>query len=219
MSDNDNSFGKSLAILASIATIIGVVIAAIALVPAFGQWLYPHSSNSTPINQTTNQNSPATNIDVSQSPQWVKELIKYPIVPGSSLAGIEIGFSENKVLERLGETPMEVKTMSGEHLLFRSLRYTDDTLQLDVSIDVDTQIVSSIRLQDINYNQGGFIPAINGITIGNTESQMIGVFGQPDFSYEGTYGNEDFISYSYNGFEFWARPKNKLIYSLTISAP
>src|SRR5574337_792445 len=42
MSDN---IVKPLAILASLATIIGTCIAAIALIPAFGQWINPRAPN------------------------------------------------------------------------------------------------------------------------------------------------------------------------------
>lgn len=183
-------------------------------------WAWGPSWSMTALPETSSPTSSTT----PEEPQWINQLSSNPIVPGVGLAGIELGYTEEKVIDMLGnpaEDAFPVKDVNGK-LLFYAVRYDYNGLFLGVYTTPDTRTVWSIRLNDSGFNKDGFIPFLQGITIGSSEADLLRSFGQPlskdehSTCPENLGSNRSTTTFKFNGISFWVCEANKLVYLIDI---
>jgi N-acetylmuramoyl-L-alanine amidase len=173
---------------------------------------------------STPQPTPTSVTVIPERPQWLNQLSSNPIIPGVGLAGIELGYTESRVIDVLGKPLAEafpVKDVNG-NLLYYAVRYEYNGVFLGVYTTSDTRIAWSIRLSDSNFNKDGYIPLLQGITIGSTETQLLQSLDQPlskeeHFTCPENLGNNRrTTTFKYSGISFWVCEDNKLVYLMDI---
>lgn len=109
-------------------------------------------------------------------PDWLEELNGHPIIPGAEMAGIKLGYTEELVIERLGEPDSgpELTTTNRElerYVLYYYYDYPD--IQLIIFTDPQTRRVRQLRVYGLNFNSRGLIPGTpESITIGSSEGKV-----------------------------------------------
>jgi hypothetical protein len=79
-----------------------------------------------------------------------------------------------------------------------------------------------IRVTDGSFNKKGYIPSVQGISVGSTKDELINIFGEPDRDpYDDTYGcpgTGEIGLFGYRNIGFWVCSNNK-IYLIDIPSP
>lgn len=81
MSESNQNSGKKLATVAAIATIVGVCITAIALIPAFGQWLFPRAPKIVPPPTSDFQQPTQLPTEINAPPSPITGTDELPLPP------------------------------------------------------------------------------------------------------------------------------------------
>jgi hypothetical protein len=152
--------------------------------------------------------TPTTTPTLSPSPtppQWLLQLSSNPIIPGTGLAGVKLGDTENQVTNALGN-PSEYYTPAdtGERN-FYSMIYRYKRMFLGVYLN-NLKTVMAFRILDDDFNKEGFIPNVKDISIGSTSSQLVLALGQPSSTfvhYTCPPLNGKTTTYYYSGISFW----------------
>lgn len=206
---------KKVALILLIGTILA---AAIGFIP-FSSIVFSSQVNQ----EEVTQKSPTTESPslMSDYPHWAQQVGKNPIIPGVGLAGIELGFTEDQVVELLGEATEPTITIVGaqNEPLFYAFKYQYKDSGMTVNVTVDTRIVEYITIWDNDQIPEKFIPSINGITIGDLEENLKGMFGDPITIYNFPIcplDSKESISYDYSGIGFEVCKSNSLIFQIDI---
>lgn len=149
--------------------------------------------------------------------QWLRQLYENPIIQGVGLAGMELGMREEMVRGILGSP-----TQSGwsEDGINYHLSYVYKGIWLIFYARGDVQ-VNRLRLWDDDFNKDGYIPTLQGITIGSSESELLSALGEPISKDEHStcpesLSSTDTVTYEYDGISFWVCKANNLIYLIDI---
>ncbi len=181
--------------------------------------------SSTPFIIPTTASLPASTND-GTLPQWLFALGNHPVIPGQSVAGIDLGDSIEVVRSQIGN-----RTRAGASIVRygppQTLTVSDvyeygNHLSLRVLIDAETETVVSLVVIDYGFNELGYIASLaEGVGIGSSRELLVAALGESD-STDGYYNescpgeNKNTESLSYSGITFWICDGNGLVYALDI---
>ncbi|MBX7173920.1 MAG: hypothetical protein K1X72_23320 [Pyrinomonadaceae bacterium] len=165
------------------------------------------------------QNSPA----LTESPKWLSELVKNPIIPKVGMAGIKMGMAEADVIKILGSPIQLNPVFINGKLAYYALLYQFKEITLGIYTSTPEHQVSAFRVYDENFNQNNFIKGTDeGLSIGSSLDQLIKLKGQPtaplaihDQCYRLTSDGKS-THYYYEGITFIVCQSNKLIYMIDV---
>jgi hypothetical protein len=192
--------------------------------PTAAPFLAANSTTPTPMPTPLPTPMPVQPTQTSSTPTipyWLERVRDEPIEPGLGLAGVQLGDPEQRAIDKLGDNsvvPSPVTTTNGA-VLYYALMYKYGGVFLGVYTTPDTRTVQSIRLYDSDFNSRGNIPAVSGVTIGSTQSALLGAFGRPtatDEHYDCPGNDSQTTTYAYKGISFWVCHANNLLYLIDV---
>jgi hypothetical protein len=169
----------------------------------------------------------------SDVPEWFKRLAQESI-SRHGIAGISLGEPESTITDAFGQPsigPQPALNTEGDVAAYK-LCYEHNTItfciwtlrtSLNDSNSADTRHVYSLRLRDSDFNQDGYIPSVDGITIGSTSTQVNQAFGNaPDIDSHDDcpnhLDNPGSTTLMYPGIRFWICDVNNLVYQIEVIA-
>lgn len=168
------------------------------------------------------QGSPAS------EPLWLTHLSHAPIVPGRSIADIEIGHNEQEVVRVLGQPPGGAIQVIGDDneiflddrlgaVVHYALQYRYKGIFLGIYTDRDTRRVKRMRLTCSRVDDCQSLPSFHGVSLGVPREFLIRELGLPMTSetHGGCSGNRS-LSYVYEGIVFYVCLSDNLVYMLDV---
>ncbi len=144
-------------------------------------------------------------------PLWVEMLYSNPVVPGTGLAGVNIGESEADFLTRLGPPtagPSATKSLDGR-ILHYTTQYRHRSLFLGLYSEPQTRTLSRLRLSDHRFDVERHLPPIHAsVSLGSLDEEVLDALGEPaarnsHFTCPRGLPSTEATTFVYEGFKLW----------------